>query len=92
MEPEPAYKWTELVMLARPVLFVQRTQFDRRTKRFPQGSVVIIDKPEAYYDDHGRFGRFVYHVYQQDGWWRWWAIAEEDDLTRPNVLDRLANI
>ncbi len=86
-EEKPTYTYGEEVVLTRAKVFYRVDDRSRRT--LPKGSVVQVDRPEALCDDHGHFGRFWYHL-KYEFWWS--AIAEEGDITKPGVLDRLSII
>jgi hypothetical protein len=76
--------------LKRSTTFFRWDQLGGRCERqLPAGAIVEVRRVEAIIDDHGRFDRYWYHLVH-DIFWS--AIVEEDELTRPDVLDRLAAI
>lgn len=66
-----------------------RGPYERKT--VSKGTMVEVRRVEPIYNDHGFFCRFWYHL-KVGGWDPYTTIAEEDEIQKPNILDRLANL
>lgn len=87
-DPKPKHARGPTCLRSRKT-FYREDMMGRHQKELPEGAIVDVDDIEPIYDDHGRFCRYWYRL-KHDIFWR--SIAEERDITSPDVLDRLASI
>jgi len=79
----------EEVVLRCDKRFLFYDALGRRSEIHCKGRSAEITKIEPLYDDHGRFTRFWYHL---KGPMLSTSIAEEDEIGKSGILERMADI